>query len=110
MSYEKSERPISQDLKLLQSAQSAVSRNLTPYQISHSLRGMDTNHLQKFFFYYALFKKGTMTDENYQNTVKEFKDEYDKEMVKKWSRSFQDDMGNLIQKDVGELETTQYKP
>ncbi|KTC86830.1 hypothetical protein [Legionella brunensis] len=52
MSYKKSERTDNskknKELELLQLAQSAVSRSLTPYETSQLLRGIDKTHLQKF--------------------------------------------------------------
>lgn len=83
MTYEKSEKSENEDFKLIRIAQNAVARNLSPYETSQLLRGMDKTQLQQFFIYYTALKKGKVTDEHYENTVQEFKTQFDSEMIKK---------------------------
>ncbi|STX52019.1 Uncharacterised protein [Legionella busanensis] len=83
MSHDKFESSDNKDLKLVRLAQTAVSRNLTPYATSQLLRGFDKNNLQQFFFYYTLCKEGKITNENYENIVKEFKDKFNSEMIER---------------------------
>lgn len=83
MTYEKSEKSENEDFKLIRIAQNAVARNLSPYETSQLLRGMDKTQLQQFFIYYTALKKGKVTDEHYENTVQEFKTQFDREMIEK---------------------------
>ncbi|STX55626.1 Uncharacterised protein [Legionella beliardensis] len=85
ISYTKFESTDSEEQQLLMLAQQAVSRNLTPYETSQRLKGIDKTSLQKFFLYYTLFKKGNITNENYEQTVGEFKSKFHNEVREKYT-------------------------
>lgn len=102
------------DLKLYLLAQKAVDRNLSPYQMSQHVRNLQRSDLQQFFRYYSGIKKENFTDEAYQKTLEEFKEQYDRELLKRhenYNHLFNKDtrLDNVINNILQEEERSEEK-